>query len=314
MTGRYAAQGKQMRTGLELWSGHTGHELVVADDESSPSRATALHSRLLEESLFVIGPYGSDSTRAVAQSAPLVWNHGAAADDVQKLPGVVSLPTPASCYLVALARACARLHPGVRAVVVTASGPFGEFARSGLETALPSLALEVVANVGFREANAAIEQTEPAAVLACGSLQRELALVSALASRARGILYGGVSPGLADFARLAGVDPEGMLAPVQWHPELDEPATLGPQSSEVVASSGSALDYVAAQAFATALIADHCSALAPDDPLSIARTLRTATFYGAFGLDPSTGVQMGHRLSVVRWRGGRQEVLAASIA
>jgi hypothetical protein len=69
---------------------------------------------------FVLTPYGGDSTRAVATAHPdaLVWNHGAAADDVQRLPGVVSVPSPASRYLVALGRAVAALRPGASVAVV----------------------------------------------------------------------------------------------------------------------------------------------------------------------------------------------------
>jgi hypothetical protein len=77
------------------------------------------------------------------------------------------------------------------------------------------------------------------------------------------------------------------------------------------ASALGELDYVAAQAYATALIADRCLELGPDDPLGAARRLRTTTFFGAFELDPATGLQRGHRLSVVRWRRARQQLLLA---
>ncbi|MCY4087439.1 MAG: hypothetical protein OXG37_11335 [Actinomycetia bacterium] len=46
------------------------------------------------------------STRAAAGA--VVWNHGAASDDVQAMPGVVSLPTLVSVGLVALGRAVAQ--------------------------------------------------------------------------------------------------------------------------------------------------------------------------------------------------------------
>jgi hypothetical protein len=54
-----------------------------------------------------------------------------------------------------------------------------------------------------------------------------------------------------------------------------------------------------------------CLELGPDDPLGDARRLRTTTFFGAFELDPATGLQRGHRLSVVRWGRARQELLLA---
>ncbi len=88
-TGRYAVQGAQVRAGLELWASRAGTRLVVEDDRSRPARAARLHAELVERGCpFVLGPYGSDSTRTVAAARPGagVWNHGAAADDVQPPP------------------------------------------------------------------------------------------------------------------------------------------------------------------------------------------------------------------------------------
>jgi hypothetical protein len=99
-------------------------------------------------------------------------------------------------------------------------------------------------------------------------------------------LLGGVSPGLSTIAER--IEPEGLLAPVQWHPDLGGPPGLD--------------DYVAAQAYAAALIAETCPT--PEE----ARDLATETFFGAFRL-ASDGLQIGHRLSVVQWRGGRRELL-----
>ena len=85
-----------MRTGLELWARDTGQELVVLDDESHAQLAALVHEQLVELGCNpVLGPYGSDTTRevAVARAGQVVWNHGAAADGVQRLPGVVSVST-----------------------------------------------------------------------------------------------------------------------------------------------------------------------------------------------------------------------------
>lgn len=81
--------------------------------------------------------------------------------------------------------------------------------------------------------------------------------------------------------------------------------------AEARASAHTELDYVAAQAYAAALVAERCLALDPDDPLSAARSLRTTTFFGAFELAPESGVQRGHRLAVIEWRGGQREMLLA---
>ncbi len=319
-TGRYAVQGTQVRAGLELWASRARTRLVIEDDRSSPERAARLHAELLERGChFVLGPYGSDSARAVAAArrGAIVWNHGAAADDVQRLPGVVSVASPASRYLVALGRAVAALRPAATIALVTASGRFARFAREALERACPALGLRVLAHFSFRDPPAAIAAAGAGAdaILACGPVGAEVALFRALARLAPGTLRGGVSPGLAAFPVLLGGDPEGLLAPVQWHPGTRTSPELGPGSAELVADARASalgeLDYVAAQAYAAALIAGRCLERCPDDPLGAARRLRTTTFFGAFELDPVTGLQRGHRLSVVRWDRARQELLLA---
>ena len=272
-----------MRAGLELWARRAGARLQLPDDRSSPRLAAELHERLRAAGCsFVLGPYGSDSTRAVARAgASVVWNHGAAADDVQRLPGVISLPSPASRYLVALGRALAELRPGAAVSVHAAPGRFARQALDGLRRKAPALGLTLTTDTDAADA-----------VLCVGPLEFEIARLRAL-SRTRK-LVGGVAPGLADFASIAGFDPEGMLAPVQWHPGLGGPRGLD--------------DYVGAQAYAACQIAERCLELDPDNPLAAARSLKTTTFFGAFELD-GRGLQVGHRLSVIRWRAGRRELL-----
>lgn len=280
-----------MRTGLELWASRAGVRVDVVDDGSKPERAVRIHDELMARGCrFVLGPYGSDCTRKVAEAraGSVVWNHGAAADDVQRLPGVVSVATPASRYLVALGRVVAELVPEAAVAVVTAPGRFARFAREGLERDAASLGIELLS-----------DPAEAEAVLLCGPLQWECERLQMLIGS--GKLLGGLAPGLAAFHELLGADPEGMLAPVQWHPDLRRTPELGPASLPVD-------DYIAAQAYAAALIADRCHELDRSDPLAVARTLRTTTCFGAFELDAS-GLQIGHRLSVVRWRSGGRELL-----
>ena len=101
---------------------------------------------------------------------------------------------------------------------------------------------------------------------------------------------------------------------MQWHPETRTSPEAGQARRSwwlTPARALGELDHVAAQAYAAALIAGRCLELGPDDPLRAARRLRTTTFFGAFELDPGTGLQRGHRLSVVRWTQARQELLLA---
>jgi ABC-type branched-subunit amino acid transport system substrate-binding protein len=320
LSGRYAAQGVQVRAGLELWARRTGAELELEDDESRPEQAAARYGELLDRCELVLGPYGSDSVRAVARAglaAPL-WNHGGAADDVQRLPGVISIPSPASRYLAALAQAVALLRPGCSVALAVARGRFAQLAREGFERAAPGLGLTVAGVFSPADPPELIAASKPGAVLLCGPVEQEVPLLRALRRRSAGSLLGGVSPGLGSFPILLGADPEGLLAPAQWHPALPSRPELGPSAAEVLAEAAgrgyAPLDYVAAQAYACALVALACRELAPEDPLGAARALRTTTFFGRFELDPQTGLQRGHRLCVVRWRAARQELVLADAA
>ena len=101
LTGRYALQGQQCRTGLECYARDVNAvggillrgagrrlpvQLKICDDESKVVRAQALAEQLLEEHRadLLLGPYGSGSTRAVAEVADrhahVLWNHSGAAD------------------------------------------------------------------------------------------------------------------------------------------------------------------------------------------------------------------------------------------
>src|SRR5262249_24551202 len=82
---------------------------------------------------------GSDSTRVVAKAAPgsLLWNHGAAADDVQRLPAVVSVGSHASRYLIALGRAVAALRPSASLALVTASRTLPPLSPAGIQQGRP---------------------------------------------------------------------------------------------------------------------------------------------------------------------------------
>jgi hypothetical protein len=269
-----------MRAGLELWARDARRRLELLDDCSSAEGAVRAVEELAGRGCeIVLGPYGSDCVRAVAgaRAGALVWNHGGAADDVQRLPGVVSVCSPASRYLVAVARAAVGLGAS-RVAVETAGGTFARLAREELERESASLGVDLVLDPGDADC-----------VLLCGPVEWEAGRFRAL--ERQGVLFGGVSPGLP---RPPHAWPDGTLAPVQWHPDLGGPAGLE--------------DYVAAQAYAAGLIAERCLAIDREDPLSAARSLSTTTFFGPFELD-GTGLQTGHQLHVVQWRGDRQELV-----
>ena len=73
-------------------------------------------------------------------------------------------------------------------------------------------------------------------------------------------------------------------------------------------------EYPAAQAFAIGIVVGECLRRAgslEDEPLlRVAHALETATLYGGFRLDRLTARQIGHRVLLVQWRGGRKVVIS----
>jgi len=214
---------------------------------------------------------------------------------------------------VTLARVVAQLRPGgLVAIVAAAAGRFANYAWNGLTAEANDINLTITGPYSFSSYS---EVRDNDAILTIGPVEKEIALFRQLLERNPNLLLGGVSPGLSDFPRVLGADPEGFLAPVQWHPALGHSPALGPSSAQVLEDARllglAPIDYVAAQAYAAALIAAECRQQHPSDPGKAARELRTSTFFGDFELDPNTGEQRGHTMSVVQWRRGRRELIAA---
>jgi Periplasmic binding protein len=320
LSGRYAAQGAQVRAGLELWAKRARVRLLIEDDQSQPTLALACYQELLGRCELVLGPYGSGSVRAVARAGlqePL-WNHGGAADDVQRLPGVVSVSSPASRYLIALARAMALLRPGCTLAVATARGTFARLAREGLQAQATNLRISLAGTFSLTDPAEQIAAGKPDGVLLCGPHEQEIPLLRALGRTLPSALLGGLSPGLRAFPALFAANPHGLLAPAQWHPAIPGKPALGPTSAELLRDAHTLglepLDYVAAQAYACALIAARCREISPQDPLSAAHVLHTTTLFGSFALNPETRIQQGHQLCVIRWRDINQELILTRAA
>ena len=96
LTGRYAVQARQARSGLELWADDDDVDLHLDDDTGSPAVAAAAYREFLAGDFdILLGPYGSGLIRRAAAtvcgSHQLLWNHGGAADDLARR-GLVSTP------------------------------------------------------------------------------------------------------------------------------------------------------------------------------------------------------------------------------
>src|SRR5712691_4447617 len=160
LTGRYAQQGRlaaaglyqavqdvRNRGGVRMAHRHLVPDVVILDDGSTREGVRRSLDRVSGADLLV-GPYGSDlvaeAARWAADGGRTLWNHGGNADDVQRLPGVVSVGTPASRYLSSVLDAVATGLPEARVMVAVGRGAFGRSVAHGAREAAERLGMTIV--------------------------------------------------------------------------------------------------------------------------------------------------------------------------
>jgi branched-chain amino acid transport system substrate-binding protein len=127
-----------------------------------------------------------------------------------------------------------------------------------------------------------------------------------------------VAAGVARFRDELGELAEGVVGPSQWEIDVKTRAERGPSAQEFARrmrteAGVESPDYVGAQVYAAGLLA--AAALEAASALDQARVraafsgLRLATMFGDFAIDPATGRQVGHRMSLVQWHGGRKVII-----
>ena len=310
LTGRYAVQAGQARSGLELWAGDDGVELDVRDDAGSPDVAAAAYRELLAGDFdIVLGPYGSGLVRRVAATVcgahRLLWNHGGAADDLAR-PGLVSVLAPASTYLVPLVTLCRRRVESV--LLVGGSGPFARQVIEGAAREAATIGLPVsVAELAAWRVPASLAGR---GVLIAGTFDQDVDAVRRIRTAAVGVeLVGCVAAGIHEFQARLGPLAEGVLAPAQWV-NRDRAVDVGPTAAAFArrfhARTGRIADYPAAQAAATGWLAAEATRrrLTADE----VHRWQTTTLLGAFALD-SSWRQVGYTPVVVHWHRGRLDPL-----
>ncbi|TCK20778.1 ABC transporter substrate-binding protein [Pseudonocardia endophytica] len=326
LTGRFARFGTQAAAGLQAWrdlDGGAGIEIV--DDGSSPASVTSALDALAGRCDVLLGPYGTSTARAAARWARdhdrLVWNHGGAGGDLQVPGRVVPVITPTERYGEAFVRHVAEHRPGSELRLVGGPGTFGPQVIDGMRRTAASLGVplsdtgDVLFTAGTFEHDtgliAGLQRSAPGATADAGP-DAGRRCSAGPGHRRYPAVVGAVAAGVRAFAE-AVPDPEGAYGVAQWMAGAGDPVVVGPEEDAFVARyrdiTGSDPDYPAVQAAAAAAIAVHCTDLAgttdPDALWSAATGLRTTTLYGAFGIDPTTGAQTDHTLTLVRWQDGR---------
>ncbi len=347
LSGRYARQGRQALAGLLAWARTINAaggvrlgakhrpspvEVIYYNDSSSTGGVRANVERLIavDQASVLIGPYGSDLTRAAASVAHLhgraLWNHGGAADDIHhRGRRIIGVLTPASRYFQGLVEMLVKSNRTIRtaAVLHREASRFGHWAATGLQLAAKRAKVEVTA-VPYRSPQRELPDLAvtlgrllPDVLVSAGAFEDEVAMAEGIiASGLRPKAFALVAAALQDFRDALRENAEGLLGPSQWEPTLGHHVDFGPTATKVVEAVGQqglSPDYPAGQAYAACLIAQRCLEVAggPEDDAvwQAACSFDLRIFFGRFRIDPSTGLQLGHEMVWVQWQGDRKVVI-----
>ena len=309
--------------------------LVHHDDGSDPERVADLTERLiLRDGVdLLFGPYSSMLTLAAAPVAEalgrVLWNHGGASDAIYKkgYKWTVGILSPASRYFQGAVDLVRQMDPGASRVVIISSrkGSFAPAVAGGAEARARQLAFADVIRLEYDPGTAdfsplldRLAEKRPDLVLGVGLPSDDIRLAGQIAAAelpATAVAL--VAAGIAGFRDALGDRSEGFIGPSQWEPAADYLPDFGPGPLTVAdrlrpTSTPGACppDYPSAQAYAAGLVAQKCiqetGSLDNQSLRDAAAHLDFTTFYGKFRIDPRTGEQLGHRVTLVQWRRGRK--------
>jgi len=316
LSGKYAQFGRQALRGLEAWRTLDGTAEVFAEDDRSDRRTLeAVLPSVAARCDLLLGPYSTQlmrtAGRVAAQSGWLVWNHGGSGDDVEGAHPrhVISVLTPTSRYAEPFLRhIVSEPDPKHALCIVHGAGSFGRQVADGAET--------IARQLGVRTVRAAPgDQPSPPGVsrewdlLSAGVFEQDAEMVSKaqqLPVPPRRICA--IAAGVREFSNAVD-DPEGVFGIAQWFPGSGHEVALGPAENDFLrafsGTAGALPDYPAAQAAAGAVLAVHCARLvgrtSREDLWVAAAALDSSTLFGAFKVDPRSGIQLKHQTVLVRW-------------
>ncbi len=303
LTGRYGALAADSARGLRAWAADCGAVLMIEDCGEEPAEAARLTTALADHVDVLFGPYGSGATRAVAQAMAgtpvVVWNHGGAAT-ARTGAWIVDVLAPAERYWAGLADVLVAAGVAAdRVAILRSGGGFGQAVAGGAVAALRRFGCEPTIVTTFDQNSAAAAaagalDAGARVIIGCGRFEDDIALGAALAGV--DVAVGLVACGVAAAGQAFGDAILGWFGPCQWLADHDVPASLGANT-----------DYLAAQAYASGLLAERAIASAGTaDAKAVwdaVRSLRTTTFFGSFAIDDE-GRQVGHMPVLVRWQSG----------
>jgi branched-chain amino acid transport system substrate-binding protein len=309
--------------------------LTSYDDASEPETCAAFIERLITKDQvdILLGPYSSGLALRAAEVAQrlqrVLWNHGGASEAIytRGFAWVVGILSPPSTYFHSVIDFVRHTRPSAShvAIVHSTAGAFPQDVAAGAARYCQQQVFETVRTypypAGTTDFTLILKQLEsaaPAVVLSVGRIEDDLHFAAQYLQHSilAGVVGLIVTP-LTLFRDTFGSTATHFVGPSQWEPGMVTEPEYGPSSQEILtrlmARHPEGVDYPMAQAYAGGLVAQRCIEIAGTlDQYALRQVVSTldfTTFYGRYRIDPLTGRQLGHRMPVIQWQGGRKVVV-----
>ena len=336
--GSLSQEGQLTQQGYQMWAswanahggvlvGGVRHrvQLIVESDQSRPDFAASLAAGLVRDSgvQFLLGPYGSDATAAVAAVAeqdhvPLVEGTGAAQSifghGYRYTFGILSLSDQ---YFAGLLDMAAGLTPPPRTIaLLSADDSFSQEVADSVRARAPSRGLEVVLSLqypaGATDVTALVARAaamKPDILINSGHLAEAVAIhraARALALDAKIFAYS-VGPSTPDFIAELGPDADYVFAGAQWTPQVSYARQMYLSTPEYIATYRSMFRTLDEPPYQTALgtaaglalqrALENAGSMDPQAVRDALAALDVTTFYGRLKFD-SRGANVYKRMVV----------------
>jgi len=320
--------------------------LVYYDDESDSKLVPELYSRLIERDKvdFLLGPYSSGLTMAAEPVAEehgmILISVGGASDSIYQrgYKYAVQAWSPASHYFIAAIDMLASLNdPDIKVALIYENSAFATIAAKGAKEALQnhgiSIVYEKAYEKGATEFSSIISEAVAAGanvLIGGGHFADGTALTQQsweLGWKLKAIILM-VAPTLPDYYEQLQDVAENVIGVSQWEIGVGySPSSArniglewyGPTQDEFInlfkeISGGVIPDYHAAAGANGVLVLvkaiEEAGIINQDAVRSAFNRLHLMTFFGEFKIDPSTGLQIGHKMIAVQWQNGEKIIVA----
>jgi branched-chain amino acid transport system substrate-binding protein len=349
LSGSLADEGRLIQQGYQMWQSWvnaqggvvvagTRHrvQLLVLDDQSRPDLSASLAGDLIraDGAQFLLGPYGSDETEAVAAVAeqyhvPLVEAGGAAqsifSHGYHYTFGVLSLTDQ---YFVGILNMAAGLAPRPRTIaLLSADDRFSQEVAESVQARAPVRGFQVVLSLQYPAGSTDVSDlvaraaaVHPDVLINSGHLAEAVAIHMAARAQmldARVFAYS-VGPSTPEFIADLGPDADYVFDDAQWTPQVSYPAQMYVSAPEFIAAYRHQFRTLDEPAYQTASgtaaglalqrALENAGSLAPNLVRGALAELDVSTFYGRLRFD-SRGANVSKTMVVQQIQSSRHHTV-----